>query len=401
MDYPKLLTSQSLIWITMPHQILRQSRLATLKSLYPTSRRLVAISAVCAMMALGACSGKKETPEPVRSVKLITVGASDLNVQGEYAAEVKARVESRLGFRVGGKILTRQAEAGQRVQAGQVLAEVDVQDYALAAQAAQAQVIGARSQRDLAAADYKRYEALLAQNFISAAELERRSATLKAAQATLDQAMAQAQAQSNQAGYAKLMVSTSGVITGVEAEPGQVVSAGQPVVRFAQDGPRDAVFAVPEHVVGRLKLGQKMTATLSSGHQTVKGQVREIGASADPVTRTFTVKLGLENAESLPLGITLNVHAPQLAGSQTNVIKVPTSALRQEGQQSAVWVFDAASGTVTSQVVQVATADGNEVVIAAGLKPGQQIVSAGVHVLSPGQKVTVYKPEVATPPASK
>jgi RND family efflux transporter MFP subunit len=242
---------------------------------------------------------------------------------------------------------------------------------------------------------------LLAQNFISAAELERRSATLKAAQATLDQAMAQAQAQSNQAGYAKLMVSTTGVITGVEAEPGQVVSAGQPVVRFAQDGPRDAVFAVPEHVVGRLKLGQKMTATLSSGHQTVKGQVREIGASADPVTRTFTVKLGLENAESLPLGITLNVHAPQLAGSQTNVIKVPTSALRQEGQQSAVWVFDAASGTVTSQVVQVATADGNEVVIAAGLKPGQQIVSAGVHVLSPGQKVTVYKPEVATPPASK
>lgn len=385
----------------MPHQILRQSRLATLKSLYPTSRRLVAISAACAVMALGACSGKKETPEPVRSVKLITVGASDLNVQGEYAAEVKARVESRLGFRVGGKILTRQAEAGQRVQAGQVLAEVDVQDYALAAQAAQAQVIGARSQRDLAAADYKRYEALLAQNFISAAELERRSATLKAAQATLDQAMAQAQAQSNQAGYAKLMVSTSGVITGVEAEPGQVVSAGQPVVRFAQDGPRDAVFAVPEHVVGRLKLGQKMTATLSSGHQTVKGQVREIGASADPVTRTFTVKLGLENAESLPLGITLNVHAPQLAGSQTNVIKVPTSALRQEGQQSAVWVFDAASGTVTSQVVQVATADGNEVVIAAGLKPGQQIVSAGVHVLSPGQKVTVYKPEVATPPASK
>jgi multidrug efflux pump subunit AcrA (membrane-fusion protein) len=124
-------------------------------------------------LLLGACSQKKETPEPIRSVKLITVGASDVNVQGEYAAEVKARIESRLGFRVAGKILVRQAEAGQRVQAGQVLAEIDVQDYALAAQAAQAQVVGARSQRDLAAADYKRYEALLSQNFISAAELER------------------------------------------------------------------------------------------------------------------------------------------------------------------------------------------------------------------------------------
>jgi RND family efflux transporter MFP subunit len=385
----------------MSHHDLRQSRPAVQQEAHPKGYFLFAVSAVAAALLLSACSPKKETPEPVRSVKLITVGASDLNVQGEYAAEVKARIESRLGFRVGGKMIQRQAEAGQRVKAGQVLAEIDVQDYALAAQAAQAQVIGARSQRDLAAADFKRYEALLAQNFISAAELERRSATLKAAQATLDQALAQAQSQSNQASYAKLMATTSGVITSVEAEPGQVVSAGQPVVRFAQDGPRDAVFAVPEHVVGRLKLGQKMTATLGNGQQTLQGQVREVGASADPVTRTFTVKLGLEKAEALPLGVTLNVHAPQLAGSQANVIKVPTSALRQEGQQTAVWVFDVASSAVISQVVQVATADGNEVVIASGLKPGQQIVSAGVHVLSPGQKVTVYKPDAIAPAVGK
>jgi len=385
----------------MQNSLLRQSTpLISFKS-HALSRLVLALGLSCGVLFLGACSQKKETPEPIRSVKLMTVGASDLNVQGEYAAEVRARVETRLGFRVGGKILTRPADAGQRVQAGQVLAEVDVQDYALAAQAAQAQVLGAKSQRDLAAADYKRYEALLAQNFISAAELERRSATLKAAQAVLDQALAQAQSQSNQASYAQLKASTSGVITGVEAEPGQVVSAGQPVVRLAQDGPRDAVFAVPEHVVSRLKLGQKMSATLGSSSQTVQGQVREIGASADPVTRTFTVKLGLEKAEALPLGVTLNVHAPQLAGSQSNVIKVPTSALRQEGQQTAVWVFDANTSTVTTQVVQVATADGNDVVIAAGLKPGQQIVSAGVHVLSPGQKVTVYNPAVITPPASK
>lgn len=359
---------------------------------------------VCAMssvLLLSACSPKKDAPEPVRSVKLTTVGASDLNVQGQYAAEVKARVESRLGFRVAGKMIQRQAEPGQRVQAGQVLAEIDVQDYALAAQAAQAQVIGARSQRDLAAADYKRYEALLAQNFISAAELERRSATLKAAQATLDQALALAQSQNNQASYAKLLATTSGVITSAEAEIGQVVSAGQPVVRLAHDGPRDAVFAVPEHVVSRIKIGQKMTATLGNGQQTLQGQVREVGASADPLTRTFTVKLGLEKSEALPLGVTMNVNAPQLAGSQPNVIKVPTSALRQDGQKTAVWVFDAASSTVVSQVVEVATADGNDVVIASGLNPGQQIVSAGVHVLSPGQKVTIYKPDASAPAAGK
>jgi len=350
---------------------------------------------------LTACSPKQETAEPIRSVKLFTVAASDLNVQGEYAAEVRARTESRLAFRVGGKILMRQAEVGQRVQAGQVLAEVDVQDYALAAQAAQALVNGARSQRDLAAADFKRYEALLVQNFISAAELERRSTSLKAAQASLDQALAQAQAQTNQVGYAKLTATVSGVVTGVEAEPGQVVSAGQPVLRFAHDGPRDAVFAVPEHVVGRLKMGQKMTVSVGNTSQTIQGQVREIGAIADPATRTFTVKLGLDKAEALPLGITLNVQAPQLAGSLSDVIKVPTSALRQEANQTSVWIYDPQTATVASQVVQVATADGNDVVIASGLKPGQQIVSAGVHVLSPGQKVTVYNDATLTTPAAK
>jgi multidrug efflux system membrane fusion protein len=355
------------------------------------------------LLALSACSPKQENPEPVRSVKLLTVGMSELNVQAEYAAEVRARVESRIGFRVGGKMIMRQAEVGQRVQAGQVLAEIDVQDFVLAAQAAQAQVVGARSQRDLAAADFKRYEALLAQNFISPAELERRSATLKAAQATLDQAMAQAQSQNNQASYAKLTAPSAGVITGVEAETGQVVSAGQAIVRFAQDGPRDAVFAVPEQVVSTLKMGQKMSATLSGNTQNYLGKVREIGASADPFTRTFVVKLALDKAEALPLGMSLNVHAPQLAGSQPEVLKVPTSAIRQEGAQAAVWVFDPQTSTVNSQTVQLATADGNDVVIAAGLRPGQQIVSAGVHVLSPGQKVIAFNAQsgpLTSPPAA-
>ena len=175
---------------------------------------------------LSACTPKQETAEPIRSVKLFTVGESDLNVQGEYAAEVRARTESRLGFRVGGKIVVRQAEVGQRVQAGQVLAEVDVQDYALAAQAAQALVVGARSQRDLAAADFKRYEALLAQNFISAAELERRSTTLKAAQASLDQALAQAEAQTKHVANAQVLANLSGVDTAVGGVPVRVGVVG-------------------------------------------------------------------------------------------------------------------------------------------------------------------------------
>lgn len=364
------------------------------------ARRVFCLCSLAALVTtLVACSKAEAPLEPLRSVKLITVAGSDLNLGGEYAAEVRARVESRLGFRVGGKLLQRPAEPGQRVAAGQLLALVDAQDFQLAAQAAQAQVSAAQSQRDLAAAEFKRFEALKVQNFISGAELQRREASLKAADAALNQAKAQAQAQGNQAGYARLTASHAGVITAVEAEVGQVVSAGQPVVRLAHDGPRDAVFAVSESAIMAIRLGQSMQATVLSTGQMVQGTVREMAASADPVTRTYAVKLALAPGVggALPLGATLNVRAPGLSSAVASAIKLPTSALRQEGQGTAVWVLDEASMTVNSQAVQLGPVDGNEVVVSSGLKPGQKVVSAGVHVLSPGQKVTVYG--VPPPPA--
>jgi multidrug efflux system membrane fusion protein len=340
--------------------------------------------------ALIACSKTEAPKEPLRAVKVITIAGSNLNVEGVYSAEIRARVESRLGFQVGGKLLQRSVEPGQRVAAGQLLAQIDARDYQLAAQSAQAQLSAAQSQRDLAAAEYKRFEALKAQNFISGAELERRETALKAADASLNQAKAQAQAQSNQASYASLSASHAGVVTAVDGEVGQVVSAGQPIVRLAHDGPRDAVFAVSEQMVMGLKLGQAMQATLLSTGQILNGKVRELAASADPVTRTFAVKLSLADSTNLPLGVTVNVHAGPTLGNAPLVIKLPTSALRQEGQSTVVWVLDEATMTVNTQAVQLGMVDGNEVVIQSGLKPGQKVVSAGVHVLAPGQKVTLY-----------
>lgn len=340
--------------------------------------------------ALIACSKTEAPKEPLRAVKVITIAGSNLNVEGVYSAEIRARVESRLGFQVGGKLLQRSVEPGQRVAAGQLLAQIDARDYQLAAQSAQAQLSAAQSQRDLAAAEYKRFEALKAQNFISGAELERRETALKAADASLNQAKAQAQAQSNQASYASLSASHAGVVTAVDGEVGQVVSAGQPIVRLAHDGPRDAVFAVSEQMVMGLKLGQAMQATLLSTGQILNGKVRELAASADPVTRTFAVKLSLADSTNLPLGVTVNVHAGPTVGNAPLVIKLPTSALRQEGQSTVVWLLDEATMTVNTQAVQLGMVDGNEVVIQSGLKPGQKVVSAGVHVLAPGQKVTLY-----------
>jgi membrane fusion protein, multidrug efflux system len=360
------------------------------------ARAAIVLIAFTSLLGLSACSKPAPVAEPVRSVKVLKVGESGVVAAHEYAGEVRARVESRLGFRVAGKIIKRQAEVGQRVKAGQLLAQIDPQDYKLAADAGRAQVAAAATNRDLAAADFKRFAALKDQNFISGAELERRETTLKAAQAQLDQAQAQLKSQGNQAAYANLVADVSGIITAVEAEPGQVVTAGTPVVRIAQDGARDVVFNVPEDRVRDLAVGAAVTvkrwADGESGN--VQGKVREVAASADPVTRTFPVKVAVDAAQAPALGSTVYVYpASSFAGVQ--VIKLPTSALFQLGQASHVWVLDPQSMTVKSTPVQVATADGNEAVIAGGLQTGALVVSAGVHVLSPGQKVTIYKENTA------
>lgn len=344
--------------------------------------------------ALAACSKPEPVAEPVRAVRVLTVGEGSLQATAEFAGEVRAKVESRLGFRVPGKITRRLVQNGERVKAGQVLAELDPQDYALASDAAQAQVQAALTNRDLAAADLKRFKELLDKNFISAAEFERRDTTLKAAQAQLDQAQAQLSSQRNQAAYTRLVADAAGVVTAIEAEPGQVVAAGLPVVRLAQDGARDAVFVVPEDKLSHWRVGQGVAVQLWGAAQAMSGKVREISGSADPVSRTFAIKVALPDVQA-PLGATVTI-VPQ-GGARagvavgTAVIKLPTSALRQEGGQSTVWVLDTTTMTVASQVVEVETADGNLAVIKSGLRPGQVVVRAGVHVLSPGQKVRLYQ----------
>lgn len=353
------------------------------------------LSATIALgMVVSACSKPEPPPEPIRAVKVITVGLQPSQTALEYAGQVQAKVESKLAFRVGGKLIARPVELGQRVLAGQVLAQLDPLDLKLANDAAQAQLAAARTNRDLAAADFKRYQELRAQNFISGAELERREATLKSAQAQVDQAQAQLAAQGNQASYAVLRADASGVVTAVLAERGQVVTAGTAVVTVVQDGPREVAFVVPEDKVAAIKPGAEVTVRVWSTGVALTGTVSEVAASADPVTRTFLIKAALKAEAGLPLGSTVSVSPAALSHIGQPVLRLPTSALKQEGQSTVVWVLNPSSMTVNTKPVQIATADGNDVVIAAGLTPGEQVVVAGVHVLSPNQKVSLYKENV-------
>ncbi len=351
--------------------------------------------ALLACLVLQACSKPVPADEPVRAVKVFTVGLDAMQSGAEYAGEVRSRVESRLGFRVSGKLLRRNVELGQHVRAGELLAQLDPQDFKLAADGARAQVSAAATNRDLALADYKRYKDLREQNFISAAELERRDTALKAAQAQVDQAQAQLASLGNQTGYANLVADVAGVVTSVDAEPGQVLAAGTPVLRIAQDGARDVVFSVPEDKVGKLKVGSQVQVQAWAAEKRATATVREVAASADPVTRTFTVKVALSGPETWPLGSTVTVLPKALDRSGPPVLKLPTSALQHDGEKAAVWVLEKATMTVRLQPIVIATADGNEIVVAQGLEPGMLVVSVGAHVLNPGQKVTIYQPKQA------
>ena len=360
----------------------------------PRSQLPLALVPLALGLFMVGCSKPEVTVEPVRAVKVVTVGIDRIESGAEFAGEVRARVETRLGFRVAGKIINRPVEVGQRIKPGQMLAQLDSQDYRLAAEAAKAQVSAAATNRNLAATEYKRFKELKDQNFISGAELERRDTALKAGDAQLEQAQAQLSSQRNQAGYTSLTSDVAGIVTAVEAERGQVVAAGTPVVRIATDGPRDVVFSVPEDGVVLIKPGSAVAVRSWSNAGLRQGVVREVAAVADPVTRTYQIKVSLDDkdaASAPPLGATVYVVPQAFARSGVDVIKLPTSALKQDGKTTAVWVLDTASMTVKSQPVVIATADGNEAVVSSGLKPGMKVVSAGVHVLQAGQKVTIYQ----------
>jgi RND family efflux transporter MFP subunit len=343
------------------------------------------------VLALAACSPKPPTPEPVRAVRVMTVAPDVTGGVAQFAGEVRARTESRLGFRVAGTLVARPAEVGQRVRPGQPLAQLDPVDLKLQQDAAQAALRAAQAAHDFAAQDFKRYQELRAQGFISAMELERRESGLQAQRAQLDQARAQADVQGNLAAYAVLAASASGVITATEVEVGAVLAAGTPVVRVAHDGPRDVVFSVPEDAVVGIRALQGRRDVLRAlpwgGGGALPATVREVAAAADPVTRTFLVRADLGLA-AVQLGQTMTVQLdlPRLGAAA----RLPLTAVMRQQGQSSVWVLDPASMTVKVQPVVIAGADGNSLMVASGLQPGQQVVTAGVHMLTPGQKVKLF-----------
>jgi RND family efflux transporter MFP subunit len=367
------------------------------------AKALAAFVCLSAAVALVGCSKPAPIEEPVRAVRTLRIAADNVSAQLEFAAEVKARTESRVGFRVPGKLVRRHVEVGQVVRAGQLLAQLDAQDLRLGDEAANAALSAAQTQLAQAQADVQRFRELRQQGFISEAELERRESTWKAARAQAQQAQAQAAVQANQTRYASLWADVAGVVTAVDVEVGAVVAAGAPILRIAHDGPRDLVFSVPEDKVPLVNAAAAQPQGLAArfwdnARPAVPATVREVAAAADPVTRTYQVKADIGRAD-VRLGQTATVVLT--LASRGGVLRLPSTAVSRADGRTVVWVLDEATMSVTPKPVEVGAADGQQLVIASGLSPGQEVVTAGVHTLTPGQKVRRYvEPGARAMPAS-
>lgn len=353
------------------------------------TRLLTGTLIIGSVLALSACSRNEAPPAPERPVKLITVGDSNTAASTEYAGEVRARVESSLGFRVGGKIIARLVETGQRVHKGQELARLDPRDFQLSDQAASSQLISARAQLENARAEYKRYEELSKKGYVSNTDLDRKRVELSAAEAQSEQATSSMSLEKNRLVDTALRADADGVVMAVQADVGEVVSAGQPVIRLAQEGAREIEVEFPEDRTALAKMAKAEVRLWARPGVTFPATLRELAAAADPVTRTFRARYTVKApADALALGqsATLQLRLPSM---NSGAARLPTTAIFGQQNNTLVWIYDSKTSQVHQQPVKIASADGNDVLVA-GLSSGMQVVIAGVHVLSEGQKVKPF-----------
>ena len=357
--------------------------------------------------ALAACGAKDKPTEPVRPVQLTQVKLGGTNATAVFAGEVKPRYEADLGFRIGGKLVERYVDMGARVKKGQPLARIDPADVGLQADAAKAQVAATETEWKFAQAEYDRYQGLLKEKFISASALDAKRNTLDANRAKFEQAKANLAVAQNQASYATLVASDDGVITAVNADSGQVVTAGQPVFKLARAEQREVAISVPENRIGELTGAKQLVVALwADPKKRYPATVREVSPSVDAVTRTFAVRVSIANPDpAVQWGMTANVGV--LGDGAPNSAVLPATSIYQQDGKPAVWRFDPATKQVNLTPVTIGQYREDGIVVTSGLREGDWIVAAGVHKLLPGQAVRPYEdgstaagPAAAAPTAS-
>jgi membrane fusion protein, multidrug efflux system len=339
-----------------------------------------------ALLAAGCNQEAKIEPPQPRPVHTVTVEKGAIGDAVQLTGDIRAENEVNLAFRIGGRIIERKGEVGDKVEPDQVLAKLDPQDELNTLRSAQAALTAAQAQQVEAQNTFDRQNHLMERGFTTRAIFDSAKQALQTAQARVDDATAQLDIAQDRVGFTELRANVEGTITARSAESGQVVQAGQPIFTVARTDGRDAVFDVPAQVLRAAPADATITIALADDPSvTAKARVRTVSPQADPVTRTFQVRLSLiDHPEAMRLGATVTGRLQLESGKG---ISIPASALTATGSKPAVWVVDPANLTVALRNVEVARFDPASAVISSGLEPGDVVVTAGVQALHPGQKV--------------
>ncbi|ASY65519.1 RND efflux membrane fusion protein (plasmid) [Sinorhizobium sojae CCBAU 05684] len=357
----------------------------------PFAARVLGMIALAALLS-GCSEERAETKEVIRPVKVFEIAGTGEARRLVYAGAIKARTEMNLGFRVGGKITERLVDIGDRVKPGDLLARLDPTDYELSVRSAEANLLSAEKQVQTVALTKKRAEQLFARQFSSKAELDQAGLAYDQAVSTRDAAASALSQAKNQVAYTRLLSDQSGIVTAVNADIGQVVGTGAPVVTVAIDGEKEIEVAVPELDITEFKPGKEVQARFWSHDMlTLKGHVREVSGSAERQSRTFSVRISLPDDPRVLLGMTATVEAA--AAKSEALISIPLSALARKGDKDIVWTVDREASTVHARAVTLADFAGDLVRVADGLKPGDLVVAAGTQFMSEDMKVKLQPDE--------
>jgi membrane fusion protein, multidrug efflux system len=390
-------------WLVMygvnavPHNILNpkqhKATLALLSSLVISS--LVISSLVISILSFTGCSkpapaAKQEAPRPVRAMVVGEATQAALSMSSlSLPGEIRPRIESRLGFRVGGKLMQRLLNVGEAVKAGQVIARLDPQDAAPGLASAQAQLEGARTEVKIAQIELKRVADLVEKNFVSKAQLDRQQATADAAASRLNAAEAALKQARNAIDFQTLVADVDGIVTGVEAEVGQVLAAGTPVYRVARRSEKELLINVPETELAASRTVNQWQVILPALNRELQGKLREVTPLADPASRTYAMRLTLNgNLDGVEMGMTANAMARRGGSTPSNLIALPLGAIFSKDGKPKVWIVDA-SGAVSLVAVEIESMNEEQVFVRSGLSSGQKVVTAGANLLKLGQVVRV------------
>lgn len=350
-------------------------------------RRVIAIVGTLLVAASVAACNKKaaRTPEP-RPVRTVTVELPAHGATVSFTGQIRAKDQVNLAFRLDGRMIERQVSVGDVITAGQVVARLDSQNEQNALRSAEAQLASAQATLTQARLAFGRQQELLKNGWTPRARFDDAQEALRTAEAQVDSVQAQLRIAQDRLGYTILHADSPGAVTATGADAGEVVKAGQMIVQLAGQGKLDAVFDIPEQLIRTGPRDPVVELALSDDPQVhATGYVRQVAPQADSATRTFQVKVGINNPpEGMRLGSTvtgrINLAAPE-------GVEVPASALTEGSGRPAVWVVDRQSQTVSLRPVDVLRHDLASVVISQGLEMGDVVVTAGVQMLRPGQKV--------------